>query len=318
MDNELIIPYLNPVFFFDKDRGLKPQYNTKFWWDFPAVETFKPWQQPAGCYFQKWQTNDTIHLQVISNAGPLTLNLLDTNGRKVKTQLFTRMQQHKRFLAYYIYQVSLPLNAVARGRYRCQITAGNPIVKTVESDWMDIAEKWAQTVLIEYSNSFYYGDAIFATPWTPSFRIEGWFPEPEMKSKDELYTDQTYNQTMVYSDPFFIVPFVIGPSSGVPAWSRFLLNWIFGCDQKYLDGYQFEKPDGAKWEDTKEGNLPYVGTAIDLQLAKRRSSRILAVPPSQAGRKLLIALNVETEGFSDTTNGSGGGVIQITQVDVSE
>jgi hypothetical protein len=318
MPNEIIIPIVSPVYFFDKARALLPQYHTKLFFDFQARETVKPWQH-FGEYFQKWQTNDIIELQVIANAGPIYLHLINAQGAKVRSLQFTAMQQNTSLPTYFIYQASLSLDSIVKGRYSLLIEVGDPTgpapLKKIESDWMDIAEDWPNTCLIEYSNSFFYGDAIFAAPWSPSIRVEGWFSQAKHQSKDEQFTDQVYNQRMIYSDPFTVLPFVIGPGRGLPEWAPFVLSWILGCDEVYIDGVQFTKADGAKLEEIKEDGIANRGFIIDLQPANRRSSRFFPIDGLPGGKKLLVSLNVETQGFADTTTGNGSNVIQIASVE---
>lgn len=311
--NSVIIPAGNPVLFLAKNRALLPQYHTKLAKDWPALETLKPWQG-FGKYFQKWQTNDIISLQVFADIGPLALVLYSCKGAKVATLNFTRKQKNPRTASLFIYEASLSLQGIPKGRYRLEIQAGSPVLYTLESDWLDIAADWPHTVLLEYKNSFFYADTLFATGYSPTFRVEGWFKKKPPVSKDEVYIDQVYNARMLFSDPFTIYRFIIGPSSGVPDWTEEALNWYLGMDELYIDGYRFTKPEGAKFSENEEEGVPFRGLEIDLQPSARRSSSSFDVDGSAGGRKILVALNVETEGFADTTLGASSNVIQITKV----
>jgi hypothetical protein len=195
---------------------------------------------------------------------------------------------------------------------------GDPVVETLETDWLDIADKWEDTVLIEYTNSFYYAEAIFATGWAPNFRVEGWFKKQPPASKDELYEDQPLNQTMLFSDPFRVRKFIIGPGTGVPPWTPDKLIWIMGCTEVYYDGRRFTKVDGAKFAEEELDNYPFAGYSIDLRETNRRSSRLYPLDPSVGGKKLLVSMNVETEGFADTDNGGSSNVIEIKSVETAE
>lgn len=320
MNNYLSISQVNPLELFDKARTLLPQYNTKFNDDFTDRESRKIWQGP-GCYFQKWQFNDAIFQQFVSNVAPIKIQTFDCNGLKVGASLqFTQKQQNRFVPGMYIYEGNLALNFITKkGRYRFEITIGDPILKTLESDWVDIAPLWDNTVLIEFTNSFYYADAVFGTGWNPNIRVEGWFKDEAPASKDEIYTDQVYNQTMIFSDPFRVRQFIIGPGSGVPDWMPQKLNWILGCDSVFIDGRGFTKADSAQFKaQDLDVNYPYRGWSINLQDSLRRSSKVFPIDPTAGGKKLLVALNVETQGFADTTLGSASNVIQIASVDVNE
>lgn len=315
MNNYLSISELNPVFFFKKGLALPPQYNTKFRDQFLEEATRKPWQG-YGFYAQKWQTNDIIRLQFISNVAPITLFIYDCKGiRRKAPLLFTQKQQNRYSPGTFIYEASLALTDLPRGRYRLEVTIGDPVAETLESDWLDIADVWPNTVLWEYTNSFYYGDAIFATGWAPSFRLEAWFKPKPPASKDEIYEDQVLNQTMLYSDPFVVQTCIIGPSTGVPLWTPDKMIWILGCDNLTGDGKLFTKAEGAKFEEEEIPNYPLRGYTIDLRESLRRTSRVFPVDPTVGGKKLLVAMNVETAGFADTTTGASSNVIEITSVE---
>jgi hypothetical protein len=317
MDNGAIISHLNPTFVFDKARVLLPQYNTKFAGDWTEQEARKPWQT-AATYWQKWQTNDVLRWQFISNVAPIKVQFYDCKGLKVGTPLqFTQKQQNKYYPGFYIYEASYALAGLPRGRYRSEFTFGDPVIATLEGDFYDIAENWPNTVLAEYTNSFYYADAIFETGWLPNFRVEGWFKLQPPAARDELYEDQVLNQTMLFSDPYKVWEFIIGPSGGVPDWVVEKLNWIFGCDELFLDGKQFTKDNGAKFTEVEFERYPYRGWSINLRETARRSSSLFPIDPTTGGKKLLVALNVETDGFADTTIGSSSNVIQISTVETN-
>jgi hypothetical protein len=315
MDNQVIIPELNPLFFVDKERALLPQYNTKHDDEFLEPESRKKWQG-AGRYFQKWQTTDIISLQFRTNVAPVTFKLFDCKGTLVDQLVFTQKQRDRYNPELFIYECNFSLAGLSRGRYRPEVTFGNPVIDSLEWDFIDVADNWPDTVLIEYQNSFYYGDTLFGTGYSPTFRVEGWLKKQAPASKDELYTDQTQNQRLLFSDPYKVYKFIVGPSSGVPGWVGDKLNWIFGCDELYIDGKAFAKAgEGAKWETEEIEGHPFEGLSINLQEQNRRSGRIFPLDPTIGGKKLLVALNVETEGFADTSLGSSSNVIQINSVE---
>lgn len=315
MDNFLAIPMLNPMFVVDKSRSILPQYHSKFDDEFLDNEVRKLWQG-AGRYFQKWQTNDVIRFQFMCNVSPIKLAVYDCNGlRKGAILEFTQVRRNRYNNDLWVYEASLALNDIPKGVYRIEITVGDPVIETFETDWFAVATDWPNTVLIEYKCSYYYGDIIFATGYAPTFRVEGWFKKGAPVSKDESYTDQVQNQRLIFSDPYTVRKFIVGPPPGVPDWMDTLLNWIVGCDETYYDGKAMAKMDGAKWETEEIEGHPFHGLAISLQDQNRRTSRIFPIDPAVGGKKLLVAANTETEGFADTTTGASSNVIQITQVE---
>lgn len=322
MNNYVSITQVNPLELYDTDRALLPQYNTKFNDDWYEREARKSWQTTSvGCYFQKWQFNDAIFQQFISNVAPIKMQCYDCSGLKVGASLqFTQKQQNRYVPGMFVYEANMALDFIPKkGRYKFKITFGDPVIKTLESDYVDISEQWVNTVLVEYKNSFYYADAIFATGWSPNIRVEGWFKDEAPASKDEIYTDQVYNQTMIYSDPYRVRNFIIGPGSGLPDWMPQKLNWILGCDSVFIDGKGFTKASDAAFKaEELDPMYAYRGWSIDLQETLRRTSKVFPIDPTTGGKKLLVALNSETQGFADTTIGSSSNVIQIKTVEVDE
>jgi hypothetical protein len=319
MNNYLAIPELNPVHFFRKARALADdQYNMKHRDEWPERETWKAWQG-YGKYFQKWQTNDTIRLQFMSNVAPITLQVYDCKGRAIGDPLvFTQVRENRYIPGLFIYEASLALTDLDPGRYRLEVTIGDPVSETLESDWIDVAALWADSSLIEYTSSRYYGDAIFATGYAPSFRIEAWLKPLSPSSKDSIYEDQSLNQRMVFSDPFQVDELIIGPASGAPHWTPAKMTWILGCEEVYIDGKAITKAkegSGDIWDEIEVPNYPLKGYSIHVRETNRRSSRIFPIDPSTGGKKVLVALNVETEGFADTSTGASSNVIEITSVE---
>jgi hypothetical protein len=319
MDNYLAIPEGNPVAFYFKDRSPLPQYNIRHLDEYPDQET-RPLWRGYGFYAQKWQTNDTIRLQFMSNVAPLTLKIYNCQGILAAAPLlFTQVRRNRHLPELFVYQANLALGAITPGRYWLEVEVGDPVIDTVVSDYLDIAEVWKYTSLLEYSNSFYYAGMINAigqpNSYAPSFRIEGWLKLQPPASKDELYADQAQNRRMIYSDPYLVHRFFIGPSTGVPDWTPVKMNWILGCDSLYIDGKAFAKAEGAKLEEEEVEGHPFRGWSIDLQEQNRRDSRIFPVDPSVGGKKLLVVLNAETEGFADTTTGASSNVVSLTTVE---
>ncbi len=314
MDNYILLPALLPMPLYKKGRALLPQYNNKFLDEFTSSEIRKDWQT-YGRYAQKWQTTDAIKFQVTSNVAPIFLKVYTCSGKLVQSLQFTQKQQNRNVPGLYIYEASLSLAGYASGRYKMEVTIGEPIIETLETDYFDIAPVWKNTVLLEYSNSFYWGDANFATGWDPMFRVEGWFKMRAPASKDEIYEDQALNQRMIFSDPYRTQEFIIGPATGVPDWTPDFLIWALGCDELFIDGKAFTKADGAKFAEVEVDGYQLRGWSIDLRETNRRSSRTIALDPSTGGKKLLVALNVETDGFADTTLGSSSTVVEILSVE---
>lgn len=302
MSNALHIPFLNPVQFVEEGKELLPQYNTKFFDDFVEKDTWKAWRRGRE-YASKWQTSDTIHLQVISNVSPLSLKLYDAaSGRLVSTTAFAQIVQNQYQPELWVYEVSLSLSTLPRGYYQLKIDVAG--LSTLVSEYLHIEEQHPNTVLIEYLNQKYYGDVLFETEFNPNIRVEGWFKMKPPVSKDTTYEDQVLNQRMLLSEPYRVWDFIIGPSSGIPDWMADKLIWILGCDEIYLDGKAFTKADGAKFEEAAQEGYANRGYVVEMRETVRRASKVIGVD-ADTNKRLFVTMNVETAGFADTSDPAG-------------
>jgi hypothetical protein len=253
-------PFLNPIKFVNVGYSQDARYNSRDMDDWTYVNTIPEWITNRH-YCQKWQTNDTICLQLISTAGPITYQFLNKDENVEYTGSFTQTGTGP-MAGYFIYEASIDLSGFNEGQYYLKISA---LTITLLSEPLNIRETHARTVLLEYTNTTFKDDVIFETGFAPSLRIEGTVKYKSPASKDTLFEDQVLNQTLLNSRGFDLYEFTIGSSEGIPDYMIKKLNRILGCSTVIYDGIEYTKNDGAKFEASEMDDYPMRVWTIELR-----------------------------------------------------
>lgn len=309
MANVLYIPRLNPINFYEYSPAAFDEYLTKFMDDYRFSEQILPWQEPT-VYSQKWQTSDTIYLQMESTFDPLQLDLIDSDGNVV-TSLSAQLQLPNKYITgAYVYQFTLSLASIAPGCYYLRLSNGNLSELHMISEPIQVAITHENTVLIQYKNTRYLGDVVFETGIEFGFRVEGSFGPLEPGAIIQAYEDQKANPQILSARPFRVWPLTIGGSYGVPDWvvDKFNLTWC--CNDVKVDGKSFARSGDAKLSFKTEEYYPMRGVTIELQEGINRGSKIVN-PDVNTNLKLLVAYNINTRLFGDTSENAASNLVPI-------
>jgi hypothetical protein len=105
-------------------------------------------------------------------------------------------------------------------------------------------------------------------------RIEGGVNSDgfEPGSKDSFYVDQIRDVVMLDSTPFNVYKFLFGNGSGIPNWLADKLNRILSLNYVEINGRQFVKNEGAKFEPIREKGYPFAAWQTELVLAEGKFS----------------------------------------------
>lgn len=247
-----------------------PQYMSRFMDKYRFRETQEPVDQKV-CYLQKWMTVDSINLQLISNYGPVSLQLKTIDGVSVGGSLaFVTGQQDFFRPGYYIRSISQPLIAYPPGTYYWQLSAGGSDVWVSEPQ--EIYETLPQSLYFQYKHYERYGDVIFQTGYEGAIRVEGVLKFTTPGSKDTVYEDQPLNVTMIKSVPFRVFNLILGNTRGLPPWLVDKINWILGCSDMRIDGRYYTRGEDSEIELNESELYPLMGMSIQLREKLNRSS----------------------------------------------
>lgn len=313
MANRLIDPYLNSIKFFETNPAVFYQYAKKPF-DYSSFQEQIFNFQEKKKYCQKRSIYDNDFFQFESNYDPITLLIINEDGDAVLPFSAQNIVRNKYQPDYFIYEVDVDYGALAPGYYYFKMVAGVTSPKLFESEPFEILPTIENTVLLEYSNSTYFGDVLWETGISMSLRVEGVISSLNPSSKDNIYEDQSLNLTMLSSFPFETWKLFIGTSEGIPDYVIKRINRILSCDNVKINGKYYSKFDGSKWEKHEEDNYPMSGWTIELRESLQRNSNIYdsAVPD---GLGLLVVYNIEGKMFGDMSDNAGSNVISVISVE---
>lgn len=310
MANELYIPRLNPLNFYEASPAQFDEYRTKFMDDYRFAEQRKSWEE-AKSYAQKWQTSDTIYLQMESNFDPLIIDIIDSDGNETGISFSAQLQLPNKYIpGLYVYQFAISLAAVPPGCYFPRLSNGNLEELHMITEPIIVKEDHEDTVLIQYRNSRYHGDVVFETGIEFGFRVEGSFGFLDPGGVFQTYDDQKSNPYVLSARPFRVWPLVIGGSYGVPDWvvDKFFLMWC--CNSVKVDGKSFARNGDAKLEFKTEDDYPMRGITLEVKEGINRASKIVN-PDVNTNLKLVVVYNINTRLFGDTSQNAATNLVPI-------
>lgn len=316
MDNQLNIPFLNPVKFYDVDRASLDKYFTKHFDDWMYPERLYDWQSPE-TYYQIWQVDDIINLQFTSTFDPLIVDVLDSDGNVVLTFPALIGLPNIFYPNTYSFEVSISLASLTTGCYTLKITAGTGLTQRFFiSNKMYVSETPIQnSICLEYYNSRFLGDVMFESGIKFQFRVHGNIGFLEPGRKDELYKDERYNPAVLNSKIFRQWPVSFGDEFGLPDDIIDLINRIFSCSNVSIDNKPFGITEGGKIEFIEIGNeYPKRGLKLIVEEGLNRYSTIYAINVDTT-KKLLTSIMVDNKAFGDTGNQGSSNTVPVLYVE---
>lgn len=285
MEYYVDIPHACPVRFVPVSPEYDPRYNTKHFDDFWFHEQLRSFEQPAK-YYQKWQQNDVIKIQVKSTVGQPEITIYNHEQKIVIAPLLMTLVPTSIIgQPWNIYEITLSIGTIKLGDpldegyywFRMLAGVGEDQAQAI-SEGIWIKEKHEDTVLAEYSHNENDFDTIWETGYAPSMRIPGVLLPMEMNFKraTSSYDDQIKNHKKLSSVPYRNIKFIITDDNGlgVPPWIADKLNFIFSCSSVKLDGKNYVADEGAELEKQRIAGYPKGAWTIDLREGTAYSKRV--------------------------------------------
>lgn len=315
-DLTMFIPFLSPVQFVKLGAVLPAQYHFKHmdeWWYSEQIQFYV--DQPR--YAQKWQTSDSIKLQVQTNGlGPVQVDLLDCHGAVQRSTAFSIKSDPAIVAPITLYEGNMVLTSLPEGIYYMLITAGTgSTISQAISEPLHVAEDHPITLLLEYSGTRNKQSTIFSTGYNPSFRFEGWLDGFNAAGTFASYVDQPADIELMNGIPFRTHKLNVGNKAGVPDYVADKVNRILliGIGNKtFIDGLQMTRNDGANMESTVFPGSPLKYWTLDIRESLNKDG--ITVPTTDNGdqSELTVEYNIETKAFGD---GSPDNIVQVIEVD---
>lgn len=303
------MPFLSSMRFVEYDPVQAAQYQTKHFDDYLFKEQIQEFQFPAD-YGIKRQQNDTEVIQFQSNYAPWQVQLVNCSNQVIKTVSIPTITTGLIDPFAATYQANFTYDMVPPGRYWMLLRGGmGNLIKSI-SEPIDVAIEHPYTVLLQYTNSINKDSVYFGGGTnTLNMRLDAQLMRMQPGSKDTMYADQVLDETVLRSYSYRIFNFVVSAYKGVPDWMIDKLNRIFGCDKVLIDGKQFTKDSGAKWESVSTELYQMSGWKIDLRESKNRTSVRMSTD-NNPEENIIIGYNIETDGY-----GTPSTIIQITNIE---
>jgi hypothetical protein len=314
---QVSIAHLNPVKFYPANITQDARYNFKHMDTDFFIQQHDFWAQKKD-YYQKWQLNDTISLQVISNAiAPAVITMYNANGILVNTINMTQKTDPAIYSPNLLFEANINLSAYNIGVYYFVLSVGSsPSIVQFVSEAIQIALVWPKSLLFEYTHSSNRQDMIFSTGFKPSWRVEGWFDNYTPKSHTSAFEDQPADMKILNSIVYGTQRLNIGDNDGLPPYSVRLANYIMGLDTVLIDGLGFSKAaEDTEFEKIEIPGWPKKYYQLEVRLKENENgiSAGTIVGGSPTDEDLFVTYQVNQKGFGERLGGDN--IVYIKKIE---
>jgi hypothetical protein len=265
MTSFLNIPFLNSIKWVPNTTNPGIHFDQD--WMYNQIKSF----ERKINYCQKWQIGDTTTVQVESTILPDDLKIYDCTN-VVKTIPFVKTADGA-LLGVNIYEAivnldDLTVNKTYYGYIKA--TYGGVTFEAV-SEPIQLQTLWPNTLLFRYKNTLNDYGVTFTTGINFYFRCEAGIMDFNPEADNSDYVDQIHNIEQLSGTPFRTFKLYIGDEKGVAPWVLDLLNRIFICDFVEIEGMEYSKNTGAKWEVNRVKGFPLFGGSLEIVPSKNVS-----------------------------------------------
>lgn len=271
-------------------------------------------------YFQKIQSGDTTPLQFRTNGlAPVTVTVKNKKGLTVDTKNFLSMPSPALKGNDKLYQITInwndyPLNDV----YFLIVKAGiSPVSSTSISEGFSFRATHPKSLKLSYFHRRNKLSVIFDQGYIGEMRVDGTIDDYNPESDFVVYTDEPEDQEVINGRPYRSFLFNIGRSDGVPDWVVDKLNAIMLLSNVTIDGIQYSRETGAKFEKTKFPGNPKKYWTIRIRPAKNLEGTTFdldnGLDPDEVNKNVSIVYNIDGNAF-----GNNSGVSNVIEVEFIE
>jgi len=308
--NQIFIAHTCPLQFVPNGITRNPQYNFIHMDDDWYINQVQFWVHKEN-YFQKWQLNDTIPVQILTNSiGSANLLIYDCKARLISTIAMNSVAGSP-LQAPYI-QLQATINPISLGLtnqvYYVVIQAGG--ATPVISEGIQFATTWQVSLLFQYSNSSNKQSTVWSTGYRGAFRAEGWIDEFSAESKFTTYEDQPADITLLNAIPYRKFRLNISAPKGVPDWVWDKVKRIMLLDTVTIDGHAYTLEEGAKAEVKKTDSWPKRYWSIEIREAK--NSEGVTYDASGVVVAPIVVATIDLNAFQENPIGPPN-LISVTQ-----
>lgn len=307
--NQIFIAHTCPLQFVPNGITRNPQYNFVHMDDDWYINQVQFWVHKEN-YFQKWQLNDSIPIQILTNSiGSANVLIYDCKARLIATvpmiAVSGPLQAPYIQLEATIHPISLGLTAQV---YYVVIQAGG--ATPVISEGIQFATSWPVSLLLQYSNTSNKQSTVWSTGYRGAFRAEGWIDEFSAESKFTTYEDQPADITLLNAIPYRKFRLNISAPKGVPDWVWDKVKRILLLDTVTIDGHAYTLEENAKAEVKKTDSWPKRYWSIEIREAK--NSEGVTFDASGVVVSPVVVASIDLNAFQENPIGPPN-LLQVTQ-----
>lgn len=293
MISVLNIPFLNSLKFVPSTATPGyPHFDAD--WAFNQIKVF----ETKAKYYQKWQVGDSTIIQIESSIIPDPLKIYNCK-ELVKIISFVKVADAPD-LGVSVYEAPFNIDDLdVYGVYYAYIHVQYMSIEFASiSEPIRLQTLWENTMLFTYRNSVNNWGVAFTTGIQFGFRCEAGIMDYQPESDTIDYIDQIHNVEILSGTPFRTFKLYVGDERGVSPWVLDLLNWILVCDNVEIEGLQYTKNAGAKWEINRIKPWPLYGGSIEITPSKNISGlQFVNTTDPDGPDGMVFAYDIDTNFF---------------------
>jgi len=266
--NKVYLPYLNDIKLVQQNYVLSDKYHIAHFDESLFVHQIYDFQEEKK-YYQKFQTNDKIYFQVISDFGVVQVRLINCEEEIIVTGTVAPILNSFYNIPKVAYGCTIDLTGVPTGYYYVKVLVGigaGQMKLISEPIYVDV--NIPNSILFQYNHRKNFYGSIFQNGETFSFRCEAILTDFKPSVNSVVFEDQTANLVSLSATAFRSFELVIGDGYGSPDWVADKINRIFCCSNALLDGKQFVRSDGSKMSRNGDKLYTMAGWTIEVREAK--------------------------------------------------
>lgn len=292
----LNIPFINPVKFVPNSATPGKHFDQD--WAYNQIKSFESKIR----YYQKWQVGDTTVIQLESSILPEDLKVYDCTKTLKKSIEFVKVADGDD-LGINVYEAEVNMDDLPVNKdyyFYIKATYGPALFEAI-SEPIRLQTSWPGTMQFKYRNSFNDFGVAFSTGVEFSFRCEAGIMDFQPENESADYIDQIHNVEVLSGTPYRTFKLYIGDEKGVAPWVLDLLNRVFVCDHVEIEGLEYSKNTGAKWEVNRVKPWPLFGGALEI-VATKNMSGLQFMSDEDISDGLVVAYDIDTNFFGQVAD----------------
>lgn len=285
-------------------------------------------------YFQKWQSNDIIPLQCITNGiTSVTANIYQAtptvknsaSAKLVATVTLIEDPESPLNPPYILLRGSIDITGLA-------LSAGNTYYVTgadasgnvyVISEGFTVSApvtfipgtQMPRLLLLEYSNSYNKQSTIFSNGFVGCLRVEGYIDQFTPEGSFTTYTDEPADIELLNAVPYETFKLNIAISDGIPDWVIRKIDRIMDLDTVLIDGKQFTKDGDSKWEVTTVQGWAKRYWSIKIRPAVNRDGVTYNPAGGVVDSDIIVTSMIDLAAFGNNNGIAGPNLLSVEETD---